>query len=144
MTRTDIEVTIGIPTYNRARLLRESITSVLSQSHRNFRLLICDNASQDATPETVASFADPRIDYVRSDSNIGMIGNFNRILKLADTEFLVILPDDDILYPEYLRSAIDVLKQYPSVGVAHSAFDLIDGSSRVLERARMLLRATDR
>jgi len=38
-------VTVGIPTFNRANLLREAIDSVLSQTHRDFRLIVSDNAS---------------------------------------------------------------------------------------------------
>ncbi len=139
MTAHDVTVTVGIPTFNRASWLRQAIASVLSQSHRDFRLLICDNASEDATPETVASFADSRIDYVRSNENIGMIANLNGVIELAETEFLVLLPDDDLLYPDHLRCTVEVLERYPGVGVAHTAFDVIDESSRVREHARTLV-----
>jgi len=83
-------------------MLQESIGSVLAQSYSDFRLLVSDNASTDETSEVVTSLADPRIDYVRSTENIGMIGNFNRIVEMCTTEYVVLLPDDDILYPEYL------------------------------------------
>jgi glycosyltransferase involved in cell wall biosynthesis len=136
---TDVKVTIGIPTYNRASLLRESIASALAQSYRDFRLLICDNASDDETADVVASFADPRIQYVRSDTNIGMVANFNRAIDLTETEFLLLLPDDDFLYPDYLGAAVDVLERHPSVGVVHTAFDSVDAESRVLARGRSLL-----
>ena len=77
-----------------------------------------DNASDDETPDVVASFADPRIDYIRSDRNIGMIANFNRVIHHAETPFLVLLPDDDLLYPDYLRSVVDVLSNHASVGAS--------------------------
>lgn len=139
MTRSDIKVTVGIPTFNRAGYLRESIASVLAQSHREFRLLVCDNASDDDTENAVASFDDPRIDYVRSSENIGMIANMNRIIQLTETEHVLLLPDDDLLYPGHLRATIDVLARYPNVGVVHTAFDMIDASSRVSEHARVLV-----
>src|SRR5215510_10892507 len=129
MTVRDVKVTIGIPTFNRATLLRESMASVLSQSYPDFRLLVCDNASDDGTPETVASFNDSRIDYVRSDQNIGMNPNYNRVIELATTEFLLVLPDDDLLYPDHLRATVEVLEHHPRVGVVHTAFDRIDASS---------------
>ena len=132
-------VTVGIPTYNRAASLRETIASVLTQSYPDFRVVVSDNASEDETPDVVASFADPRIDYVRSDRNIGMIANFNRVIHLADTEFLVLLPDDDLLYPDYLRSVIEVFDHYPSVGVVHTAYDVIDGDLTVLSRGTNLV-----
>ena len=65
-----------------------------------------DNASDDDTPDVVRSFDDGRIDYVRSERNIGAIGNINRLIALADTDFLVLLPDDDVLYPGHLDATV--------------------------------------
>ncbi len=124
-------VTVGIPTYNRSGLLKEAMESVLAQTFTDFRLLVSDNASEDDTAQVVRSFGDDRIEYVRSDRNIGPEGNFRRVLELADTEFLLILPDDDLLYPDHLRAAVEVLDRHESVGLAHTAFDVIDDRSRV-------------
>ena len=125
-------MTIGIPTYNRAELLREAIESALAQSFTNFRLLVCDNASDDRTPDVVASFADRRIHYIRSDTNVGMIANFNRIIERTESETVVLLSDDDVLYPGYLAAVLPVLENRPSVGVVHTALDLIDSEARVI------------
>ena len=128
-------VTIGIPTFNRSRLLRGAIESVLRQTHRTFRLIVSDNASTDDTTEVVATFADARLKYVRADENIGMIGNFNRLIALTETEFLMLLPDDDWLYPEYLSSALDVLQRSHRIGLVHAAVDEVDIDSRVRRHA---------
>jgi len=125
-------VTVGIPTYNRSSWLREAMESVLAQSYEDFRLLICDNASEDGTRDMVESFRDERIVYSRSPRNIGMVPNFNRVMNLTDTEYLMVLPDDDALYPDYLRSTVAVLDAHPSVGVVHTGFDVVDHSSTVL------------
>jgi glycosyltransferase involved in cell wall biosynthesis len=139
MAPPPLKVTIGIPTYNRASLLRESIRSALTQSYEDFRLLVCDNASEDDTQKVVRSFDDSRIEYVRSDRNVGMIRNFNRVIDLADADAVVLLSDDDVLYPEYLASVVPVLSSHSSVGVVHTALDLIDEESRVIEPAMTLL-----
>jgi glycosyltransferase involved in cell wall biosynthesis len=128
-------ITVGIPTFNRAGLLREAIESVLGQTYRNFRLIVSDNASTDETQEVVASESDARLEYLRTDKNIGMIGNFNRLIALTQTEFLMLLPDDDRLYPDYLGSVVEVLQRNPRVGAVHTAFDEIDIESRVQNRA---------
>ena len=60
-----------------------------------------------------------------------MIGNFNRLIALTQTEFLMLLPDDDRLYPDYLGSVVEVLQRNPRVGAVHTAFDEIDIDSRV-------------
>jgi glycosyltransferase involved in cell wall biosynthesis len=135
-------VTVGIPTYNRAALLKDTLESVLAQTYSNFRLVIGDNASTDETPDVVASYSDARIDYIRGERNIGMIGNFNRLIQLADTEFLMLLPDDDRLYPNYLKSVVDVLQRHQTVGLVHTAFDEIDADSRVQRYGVSALKTT--
>lgn len=132
-------LTVGIPTFNRAGLLREAIESVLGQTFSDFRLVVSDNASTDETDEVIASFADPRLEYVRAEENIGMIGNFNRLITLTETEFLMLLPDDDRLYPDYLSSVVEVLQQKPQVGLVHTAVDEIDIDSRVQKNAVRLV-----
>jgi glycosyltransferase involved in cell wall biosynthesis len=130
----DMKVTVGIPTYNRSEMLKQAIESVLAQSFTDFRLLVSDNASEDDTAAVVRSFGDERIDYQRSARNIGAAANFRRLLDLADSDYLLILPDDDSLYPGYLQAAVDVLERFDNVGLAHCAFDLIDDGSRVVRR----------
>lgn len=139
MNERSAKVTVGIPTYNRSGLLRSAIESVLAQSFTQFRLVISDNASTDDTEETVMSFRDSRIQYTRTDHNIGLSNNFNRIIELANTEFLIVLPDDDLLRPQYLASVVPVLERYDRVGVVHTGFDVIDGNGDVVERGKTLL-----
>jgi glycosyltransferase involved in cell wall biosynthesis len=140
---THAKVTVGIPTRNRAAFLREAIASVLGQNCGEFCVLVSDNASTDATSEVIASFADTRITHVRSERDIGMIANFDRLLDLVETEFIVLLPDDDLLYPDYLASVLPVFDGRPTVGLAHTAFDLVDEGLTVLERARNLVGAPE-
>jgi glycosyltransferase involved in cell wall biosynthesis len=134
-------VTVGIPTYNRSALLREALESVLAQTYSQFRLVISDNASTDDTADVVASYSDARLEYVRADRNIGMLGNFNRLIELADTDFLMLLADDDCIYPDYLRSVVHVLQRHRRVGLVHTAFDEIDIDSRVQRHAVSSMRA---
>jgi hypothetical protein len=68
-----------------------------------------------------------------------MTANYNRIIELAESELLVVLPDDDMLYPDYLAKTLPVLEQQPATGVVHTAFDLIDQDGHVLERGRRVI-----
>jgi len=118
------EVTVGIPTFNRSGSLRGSIASVLAQSYRNFTLVVSDNASDDDTTSVVASFADPRLVYRRLERNIGRLANFNRIVELAETEFVLLLGDDDELHPDHLTHTVEALKRWPTAGVAHTGCEV--------------------
>jgi hypothetical protein len=137
------KVTVGIATYNRPDRLRQTVESVLAQSFGDFRLVISDNASDDNTAEVVASIADERLDYRRADVNVGGTANFNRLIGLAETEFLMLLPDDDVLYPDYLARVVAALERHPSAGIAHTAYDEIDAESNII-RSDVRLVDTDR
>jgi glycosyltransferase involved in cell wall biosynthesis len=125
-------VTVFIPTYNRAKLLPHAIRSVLEQTFDDLGLLISDNASEDETPAVVASFDDPRIEYVRQPENLGLLGNQNWFLTRVETDFALILGDDDIVYRTLLERAVAELDRRPGTGVVHTAFDLIDEHGEVL------------
>jgi glycosyltransferase involved in cell wall biosynthesis len=129
-----MRVTVGIPTYNRSAMLAETLKTVLQQTYTDYRILVSDNASEDDTEAVVRSFGDDRIQYSRSPENVGFLGNFRRVMELTETELLVILPDDDVLYPDHLRAAVDVFDRFQNVGLVHTAGDVIDADARVTER----------
>lgn len=106
-------VTVCIPTYNRAELLREAIQSVLAQTYLDWELLVSDNASTDHTAEVVAAFKDARIHYYRQPENIGMMPNFRSAIEKVSTEWVALLPDDDQFLPEHLEVALAALSAYP-------------------------------
>ena len=127
-----VDVTVGIPTRNRSRLLARSIASVLGQSHRRFALVVSDNASDDDTAGVVASFRDPRLTYRPLQRNIDRHANFNRLIELAETEFVVLLSDDDELHPDHLSLTVDTLNRFPTVGVAHTGCVIADALGNTL------------
>ena len=128
-----VDVTVGIPTHNRASWLRRAIESVIQQSYPNFTLIIADNASDDDTPDVVASFADHRIVYHRLERNVGRVANTNGLVARTSTEFLVLLGDDDELRPRHLEETVSALRRWPSAGVAHTGCVVIDQSGHVLD-----------
>jgi len=126
-------VTVAIPTYNRSTMLREAIESVLTQTYGDYHLLVFDNASTDETAEVVASYEDPRLEYVRRPENLGLLGNFADVLGRLDTEYSLILCDDDSLRPTFLEETVAVLDAHPRAGMVHTAFSIIDADGGVVE-----------
>src|SRR4051794_10661406 len=126
-------VTVVIPTYNRARFLPGAIGSVLVQTYGDFRLLIADNASDDGTREVVATYDDPRIEYVRRPENLGITANHNLALQQVETPYCLIVPDDDLLFPEILERTVAVLDANPRAGMVHARFQVLDADGTVLK-----------
>jgi len=108
--------------------------TVLSQTYVDFRLVVSDNASPDDTAEVVRSFSDDRISYRRHPHNVGLLENHNACLRSVDTEYALILPDDDLLHRDHLASTVAVLDAHPRVGFVHSAFDVIGTEGQQLSR----------
>ena len=127
-------VTVCIPTYARTRWLAEAIESVLAQTFRDFVVLVGDDATPgDAVRPFVEHYDDPRVRFVRFEENAGIVGNFNRLLELSETDYVLQIGDDDAIHPELLAETVAALDRDPRVGLVHTRFDLVDDDGRVLE-----------
>ncbi len=126
-------VTVAIPTWNRAELLRQALTSALSQTLVDFEIVVSDNGSTDDTEAVVASFgADPRIAYSRLPENIGLHGNLNRCLGLGTAPLVTILQDDDLMLPDNLARKLAAFDRHPEAVLVHGDFRFIDADGATL------------
>jgi glycosyltransferase involved in cell wall biosynthesis len=121
-------VTICVPVYNGERFLAQCLDSLLSQTYRDFVLLISDNASTDRTAEICQRYAnsDSRVRYHRNPVNIGMYGNFNRVLTLARTPYVKLANADDFWAPTMLADAMEQMERDPSLVLCHPRVVLVD------------------
>jgi len=126
-------VTVCIPTYSRVQWLGETIASALGQTFTDLVVEVHDDATPDDSVErVVAAFDDPRLTYIRYPENVGIVGNFTRSLLGATTEYVIQLGDDDIAEPTLVEKTVAALDRYPSAGMVHSRFSLIDAAGGVL------------
>ena len=119
--RTEPLVTVGVPVYNGERFLAECLDSLLSQTFQDFVLLISDNASTDSTQKICQAYAntDPRVRYHRNATNIGLYGNFNRLLSSAQTRYVKLATADDFWAPTMLSDALESLEGDRSLVLCH-------------------------
>ena len=125
-------LTVLVATYNRAAYLTLALESVLGQSFSDFEVRVVDDASQDTTPEVIAGIRDPRVRSFRQRTNQGWLGNCNAALEGVDTEYVLLLGDDDVMTPGALERAVAVLDANPDVGMVHTALNIIDGAGRLI------------
>ncbi len=126
-------VTVTIPTWNRSRLVRDAIDSVLSQTFSDWDLVVLDNASTDDTVAMVEAYADPRIRLIRHEQNMGLVKNVNSALKAgAESRYTALLMSDDVMYPTNLERKVDFLDRHPEAGMVHSAYKLVGNDGNVL------------
>ena len=127
-------VSICVPAYNAERYIGRTIRSVLAQTHRDFELIIVDNASTDRTMDVVAEFSDSRIRVIQNESNIGPLANFNKVLSLAQGRYVKMLSADDVIYPLCLERQVAILDEdrEQHIAVVSCARHIIDVDERVI------------
>lgn len=132
-------VSICMPIYNSAAYLRQAIESVLTQSYRDFELLIVDDCSTDGSDALAAEYAaaDPRVRFVRNQRNLGMVPNWNYCLQLAQGRYVrYLFGDDYILAADAISRQVAILDAHPRVSLVSSARLVVDenGQTRDLWR----------
>ena len=118
--------TIAIPTYNREDAICDAIESALIQDMPDLEILVIDDQSTDRTFEILQNYSDPRLRIVRNDINVGLFGNFNRCLELANSQYIRILCDDDRLLPGCIPREVDVMEVNERVSLLFSKGQRID------------------
>jgi glycosyltransferase involved in cell wall biosynthesis len=104
-------VSVVLPTYKRAHVLPIAIRSVLAQTFTNLELIVVDDNSPDATRDVVASFADPRIRYVRNDPNLKLPRALNRGFSLSRGRYLTWTSDDNLYGADAIRRMVDAIER---------------------------------
>ena len=134
MTRSRPPVSIGLPVYNGGRYLAQTLDGLLRQTFEDFELIICDNASADATEEICRSYAarDRRIRYVRNRTNLGAAGNYGLAFHLSSGEYFKWSTCDDVCAPEFVARCAEVLDREPTVVLAYPRTRIINEHSEVV------------
>ncbi len=115
------EISVVLPTYNRAHLVGRAIQSVLNQTHQDFEIIIVDDGSSDNTEEIVNNYTDVRIRYVRHQQNRGSGAARNTGIKLAKGEYIAFQDSDDEWLPQKLEMQIEAFKRASlEVGVIYT------------------------
>ncbi len=127
-------VSIGLPVYNGENFLREALDSILSQSFKDFELIISDNASTDKTQQICEEYRakDGRIRYFRNPVNWGAAKNFNRVFELSTAEYFKWAAHDDMLAPDYLLKCIEVLDNDEAIVLCYPKTKIFDEHGRFL------------
>jgi len=107
------KVCIGMPVYNGARFITDAIQSLLNQEYTDFILIISDNASTDETEQICRAYVkkDQRIKYVRQESNIGAVRNFEYVLENSRSQYFMWAAHDDYWDRRFLSELVAMLDE---------------------------------
>jgi glycosyltransferase involved in cell wall biosynthesis len=101
-------ISIALTTYNGEKYLREQMDSILSQSHQDFEVVVCDDCSSDATPRILQEYAnqDSRIRFYQNIENLGFKKNFEKAMALCGGDYIALSDQDDIWLPNHLETLL--------------------------------------
>ena len=92
-------ISVIMPVYNGERFLRQAVDSILSQTFKDFELIIINDGSSDSTEDIILSYKDKRIRYVKNEKNLRLIKTLNKGLELASGQFVSRMDADDVAHP---------------------------------------------
>lgn len=122
------EVTVVIPTHNRASMLGLTLHSVLRQEAVDLEVIVIDDGSNDATGQTVAVVGDGRVRLVRHELPRGVSAARNHGIALARGKWVAFLDDDDLWAPDKLAAQLGAARQqgrrWAYVGEVNVTLDL--------------------
>ena len=128
-------VSIGLPVFNGAACLAETLESLVGQTLRELELIISDNASTDATPEICRRFAeqDPRIRYFRQPVTVPVTDNFIFVLAQAKAPYFMWAAHDDLRDPDFVERLAAALDENDDAILAFGdVVEIVDGMPRSL------------
>jgi len=99
------QISVILPSWNRAGWLKKSIDSVLEQTFRDFELIVVDDASTDSTQEILTGYS-RKLQSITFVKNLGVSAARNAAIKNCDSEWIAFLDSDDFWHPDKLQKQI--------------------------------------
>jgi glycosyltransferase involved in cell wall biosynthesis len=125
--QTDLQplVSVVMGTYNGERFLRQQLDSIIAQDYRPLEVIVCDDCSTDGSWAILQEYA-KRHNFIqahRNATNLGMIENYQNILRMCSGEFIALCDHDDIWLPTKISTQV---REIGSASLCYSRLSYID------------------
>lgn len=125
-------VSIGMPVFNEAPFLRETLEALIKQDYPNIELIISNNASTDATAQICREYAEKYewIQYHCFEVNEGLAKNSSYVLEMATGKYFMWAAGHDLWSSNYVSACVNLLESHPKAMIAYGCSNWIDGQSK--------------
>jgi len=118
MLKNPAKISVLMPVYNTPEeYLREAIESILNQTYKDFEFVILNDGSINNAEDVILSYQDDRIKYFKNEVNSGLPNCRNKLLELANCEYIAYMDSDDISLPQRLEKQIEFLEHNTNVDI---------------------------
>lgn len=108
-------VSILMPVYNTAPYLKEAMDSMLSQTFKDFELIVLNDCSPDNADEILDTYNDPRIVRYKGERNMGLSNVLNAGMDIATGKYIARMDSDDISLPNRLEIQVKYMEEHPDI-----------------------------
>ena len=126
-------VSIIIPLLNNLDLTKGVIESIETHTPEPYELIFIDNGSQDGTGQYLKFNLKPHWRLIENDSNKGFPHACNQGMSLATGEYILLLNNDVLVSPEWLKGLIDCIESEPDIGIVGPRSNFVSGAQLVTE-----------
>lgn len=126
------KVSVVMPIFNQESFLKEAIRSILSQTFKNFELLILNDGSTDNSLKIIKSFKDKRIKVFQNRKRQGLARGLNFLIKKARGGYIARMDGDDISLPNRIEEQIKFLDKYPEVVLVGCWAKIINNAGKII------------
>ena len=129
------KVSVIIASYNHARYLRETLSSVISQTFKDFELVVADDGSKDESLAILQEFSEryPNFSYFThpENANKGISITSNLAIEKSVGDYIALLGSDDVWHPNLLQSQMNLFDSDPEFDLVYSLAQYIDSDGKV-------------
>ncbi|MCF2446187.1 glycosyltransferase family 2 protein [Dyadobacter sp. CY345] len=129
------KISVIMPVYNSEQYVFEAINSIISQTFRDFELIIINDGSTDDSEKIILSITDHRIRYFMNSENLGIICTRNFGLQQARCEYIAMMDSDDVSFPGRLEKQYGYMSKNPLAGVCGAVMEFIGDKQGHFENA---------
>ena len=122
-------ITYYIPYYSGIDYLGRAVQSVVAQQDDNWHCIVCDDSSEAGVEDLVKRIGGDRVRYLKNPQNLGMAGNFNRGIDLAETDLVTLLHNDDELMPNYTTVMREAAARFPDAAALFCRAEILGPTS---------------
>ena len=128
-----MKISVGIPFYNAENFLSDTITSIISQTYKNWELILVDDGSSDSSLKIANYYAqkNSRIRVISDGKNKKLPIRLNQLISESKGDYIARIDADDIMHPQRLEKQIDFLQKNQQYDLVSSGLISINNQNEV-------------